>query len=365
MPATLQKLQPDGDLQCYFFEPSAIAALSSTSATGFTVSGTWRQQFDWTVIEWNRHNVFEHPAFRCLPDGDLSGLTLSYQETRENCIPLDSDLFATVAWPTLRVWADNGSGEQVYQIPLRSYAAPISGAYQSASVQFTLGGTATAGDYVGLAFLSEHYPYQLNSGDTLAFAIQNIVAGINAFSPTMQASFTGTTITITYLGAGLPTDSTTGTNGNRIGAYTYVSGSLTEEWDAPSRQFSGGTSPTQWQITLPFATLSDPLLGVIPATAIRKLRWTYSADLQPGAFVRSEFQVVVSNWTVAGSGQGYSIAGPGSQRMEDNSNQVHYAGTWTTGGGNYSGGTIHYTSVAGSSISCTYTSSQDHSLYLG
>ena len=42
---------------------------------GFTVSGTWRQQFDWAVIEWNRDNVYEHPAFRNLPDGDLSGLT--------------------------------------------------------------------------------------------------------------------------------------------------------------------------------------------------------------------------------------------------------------------------------------------------
>ncbi len=358
-------LQPDGDLQCYFFEPSAIAALSSTSATGFTVSGTWRQQFDWAVIEWNRDNVFEHPAFRSLPNGDLSGLTLSYQETRENCIPLDSDLYATVNWPTLRIWANNGSGEQIYQIPLTTYAVPTQGSYQSATVQFTLGGTVTAGDYVGIAFLSEHYPYLMNTGDTLAFAIQNIVAGINAFSPTMQASASGTTITITYLGTGLPTNSTTGANGNIVGAYTYVSGSQTEQWDAPSRLFSGGTSPSQWQITLPFATLADPVLGVVPATAIRKLRWTYSAALQAGAFVRSEFQVVVSNWTVTGSGRSYSIAGPGSQRIEDDSNQVQYTGTWTTGNGNYSGGTIHSTSVTGSSISCTYTSSQDHSLYLG
>ena len=64
-------------MQCYFFEPSAIAALSSTSASGFTVSGTWRQQFDWAVIEWNRDNMYEHPAFRNLPDGDLSGLMLT------------------------------------------------------------------------------------------------------------------------------------------------------------------------------------------------------------------------------------------------------------------------------------------------
>ena len=87
MPDTLTKLRPDRDLQCYFFEPSAVAALSSTSATGFTVSGSWRQQFDWAVIEWNRDNVFEHPSFRYLPDGDLSGLTLAYDETRTNCIP--------------------------------------------------------------------------------------------------------------------------------------------------------------------------------------------------------------------------------------------------------------------------------------
>lgn len=365
MSETLQKLQSNRDLQCYFFEPSAIAALSATSAAGYTVSGTWRQQFDWAVIEWNRDNVFEHPAFRYLPDGDLSGLTLSYQETRQNCIPLDSDLYPTVDWPTLRVWANNGSGEQIYKVPLTTYATPVAGSYQSSTVQFTLGGTVTAGDYVGLAFLSEHYPYLMNAGDTLDFAIQNIVEGINAFSPTMTASATGSTITITYLGTGRPTNSTTGANGNLIGAYSYVSGSQTEQWDAPSKQFSGGTSPSQWQITLPFASLVDPVLGVIPASSIRKLRWTYSAALQPGAFVRSEFQVVVSNWTVTGTGQGYSVAGPGTQRIEDDSDQVQYMGTWTSEGGNYSGGMIHFTSVPQSSISCTYAFSQEHSLYLG
>src|SRR5208337_5217231 len=114
----------------------------------------------------------------------------------------------------------------------------------------------------------EHYPYLLNTGDTLDFAIQNIVAGINAFSATMTAAATGTTITITYVGAGRPISSTTGANGNIIGAYTYVSGSQTEQWDAPSRLFSGGTSPSKWQITLPFASLVDPVLGTVPATAI-------------------------------------------------------------------------------------------------
>ena len=79
MPETLQKLTPDRDLQCYFERPSGVAALSETSGTGFKVSGCWRQQFEWAVIEWNRDNTFEHPAVRNLPDGDLSGLQLSYE----------------------------------------------------------------------------------------------------------------------------------------------------------------------------------------------------------------------------------------------------------------------------------------------
>ena len=40
MAEQLTKLRPDRDLQCYFQQPSAVAALSNTSATQFTVSGT-------------------------------------------------------------------------------------------------------------------------------------------------------------------------------------------------------------------------------------------------------------------------------------------------------------------------------------
>src|SRR6266436_3542025 len=129
MPEILEKLRPDRDLQCYFLRPSAIAALSECSASGLTLSGTWRQQFDWSVVEWNRDNVFDHPSFRNLPDGDLSGLTLTYDETRLNCIPLDSNLFATVDWPTLRIWATGVDGEHVYKVPLKGHATAIEGSY--------------------------------------------------------------------------------------------------------------------------------------------------------------------------------------------------------------------------------------------
>src|SRR5260370_6264872 len=142
----------------------------------------------------------------------------------------------------------------------------------------------------------------MTAGHTVEFAIQNIRDGLNAFSHTMVAGANGAKITLT--------NRTSGANGNRIGVYTYVSGSRSEQWDALSRQFTGGTSPSKWRTVLRFASLQDPALGTVPANAVRKLRWTYSADLQSGAFVRSEFQVVVSNWTVTGSGRAYSIAGP-------------------------------------------------------
>ena len=163
----LQKLRPDRDWQCYFERPSAIAALSAASANGFKVSGTWRQQFDWAVVEWNRDNVFEHPAFRNLPDGDLSGLTLTYDETRTNCIGMDSDLFATVDWPSLRLWASSSGVEKLYKVPLKTYATALEGSYQCATAEFNLDGTATGDDYIGLAFLSFHVGHQLYFDDTI------------------------------------------------------------------------------------------------------------------------------------------------------------------------------------------------------
>src|SRR5207237_5490771 len=106
-------------------------------------------------------------------------------------------------------------------------------------------------------------------------------------------------------------------NGNRLGLYTYVSDARTESWDATSKQFSGGASIAKWRITLPFGSLLDQSSNLVPTHSVRKVRWTYAADLQPGQFSRSEFQVVVSNWTVTGLGRSYFVAGLGSRRIND------------------------------------------------
>jgi hypothetical protein len=364
---TLQKLTPNQDLQCYFYQPSAVAALSATSAGGFTVSGCWRSQSDWVVVEWNRDNVFEHPAFRYLPDGDLSGLQLSYLETRTNCIAIDSALYPTVDWPYLRVWADPGTGEQIYRISLMGNASPVAGSYQPASAAFELQGAATGGDYIELAWDEEHYTYQLYGADTLISAAAALVNSINSFSQTMQASANGATITLTLA------NSATGENANRVGVYGNVysapPNTATESWQPGWQLLNGGVSPSQWLVNLDFSSItgSDDTGATVsvPMNAVRKMRWTWAADLQPGDFARSEFAVAVSNWTVSGSNLGYRVAGPGSWRVEDDDTSIGYTGAWTEAIGNYSGGSIGYATTPGASVTYSYQSPQTHILNLG
>jgi hypothetical protein len=360
MAEQLSKLRPDRDLQCYFERPSAVAALSGASANGFTVSGCWRQQFDWAVVEWNRDNVFEHPALRNLPDGDLSGVRLSYRETRVNCIPMDSTLYPTVDWPYLRVWAQSGSTETVYKVPLANYATPVDGEYVLPTVAFELQGVPTSGDYIELAWLDQHCNYRLLGADTLESALRSLAEIITANQPTgaVSASATGNRIALAY--HGMP-----GTNGNRVGVYGTVHGAGTENWAPAAAIFSDGTSPKTWQVELDFSNLHDVNGLLVPMSNVRKLRWTWAADLQPAEFARSEFSVDVTNWAVGGSGLSYSVAGLGSRRIEDDAPELAYSGTWTSGRGNFSGGSIRWTTVPGAKVTCSYQAQGNHRLYLG
>jgi hypothetical protein len=173
-----------------------------------------------------------------------------------------------------------------------------------------------------------------------------------------------------YTGGGPITNSTAGANGNRFGVYSYSTGA--SSWNVPYQTLANGTSPTQWQVTLNFGSLqgttSPDLSGTlvnIPTNHIRKMRWTYAADLQAGSFVRSEFQVVVSNWTVTGTNLAYSVAGPGSFRAEDNDLAVVLQGAWTESRGNYSGGTIQCSTTPGDSASYQYVAAGSHQLNVG
>lgn len=359
MAEQLLKLSPDRDLQCYFFMPSAIAAISGASASGFTVSGKWRQQFDWAVAEWNRDNVFEHPALRYLPDGDLSGLVLTYQEQRIGCVPIESNLVPTVSWNTLRIWTDDSATP--YEIELAPLATPVVGAYVAATGTMTLKGSPGAGQRVGLAWLERHYYYTVQPGDSLSDIARGIAQNVQDADFTAVSS--GASVQITWQN-GPDYSNLLGANGNRITVYGFAQNGA-DCWTTPSASFSGGVFPSTYQISIDFGALKNRATNPVPTDRVRKLRWTWAADFQPGSFEQTEFQVIVSNWTVSGSNRSYSVAGPGSFRVEDTDGVVSYSGSWVLDSGNYSDSRIHYSTTPGASVLIPYMAGMAHNLYLG
>lgn len=383
MAEQLYKLSPDRDLQCYFLMPSAIAAMSNASGNGFTLSGKWRQQFDWAVVEWNRDNVFEHPALRNLPDGDLSGLRLSYIEERTGCIPFESNLFPVVDWHNLRVWAPpvpganvlDGTTEIVYHADFAGLITPI-GSAVAASAKMTVVASPGDGKRIGVALLETHYYYEPLAGDDLAAIAHGVASAV--VSPDFSAQWNGdNSFTLTWK-AGGTFPQFHGANGNRITVYGF-SEIGQDVWAGPATVFSGGQFPARYQVNLNFGSLtgyyfdaaSNRQTVTIPTTQVRKLRWTWSADLQPNQFQQTEFQVNISQWTVAGSNRQYFIAGPGSRRIEDTDLNVQYSGDWSQASatavqsGNYSNSKIHLTSTTGDSCAITYSETAGHRLYLG
>ncbi len=360
MAEQLTKLRPDRDLQCYFQQPSAIAALSETSANGFTVSGRWRQQFDWAVVEWSRDNVFEHPALRNLPDGDLRGIRLTYEETRINCMAMDSTVYDGLGWSYLRIWEQSGNVETLHWVPLKAHATPVSGIYAPASATLELEGTPTPGDQIELSWLDQHYSYIVAPTDTLTAALTGLAGSINANSGPngVRAIVNDDQITLTY-------DTALGANGNRVGVYGTVHGMGTELWSPQWVMFTGGTSPERWRVDLDFNNLIGRDNEPVPVANVRRVRWTWAADLQFEFYQPGDFQVSVSNWQVTGASLTYNVAGPGSRRIEDDSDQLIYSGVWSEERGNYSGGSIRHTTQAGAHVRCTYLAASFHTLYLG
>ncbi len=370
MSEQIRKLTPNRDLQAYFLTPSAIAALSSATSTGFVLSGKWRQQFDWAVVEWNRDNVFEHPSLRNLPDGDLSGLTLTYQEERVGCIPFESNIYPVVSWNSVRLWVAEADGsETVYYVNLSSdVATPVSGSEQPASATMTL--VASPGtNRVGVALSEEHYYFQGAGGESLTVVAAGIAAAVNTGSTRFSATSSGASITV-YCNGTDAEPAIKGSNGNRMSMYGFCEGTAVV-WQEPNATFSGGAFPSAYRVTLNFGNLSgttdaEPYtVQLIPTTNVRKVRWTWSADLQNSEFSQTEFQVTISNWSVTGTNEFYSFAGPGSRRIEDTDSSVSLAGSWQLETGNYSGSKIHVTSTPGDTCTITYSETSAHQAYLG
>ena len=329
---TIYKLQPHRTMQLQGFDGyGATAALHSASDTGFTVSGVWGGQDDFAVLQlWDINNQYEHPRMRYLPDGDFSGLVLSFDLQTINCERLDSTDYPTLDWPYLNVLVGDGTAQYAteYQVPLLTYATPAGGSYASATVSFQLTGGITAGDQVQLAWGGgTYYSYTVLSTDTLATAAAGLAAVITAGGGAVAATAAAGTVTLTY-------DATAGANANRVGVYGTVFGtSPTESWLPVSGQFAGGASPNVWAVSLDFtgAGMRDKTGALVPTRNIQKMWLTFVPPMpMTGWLDVIGWFAVYTSWTVTDSTgcRALKVAGPGSVRIEENSPWVVRTGFW-------------------------------------
>jgi hypothetical protein len=160
MPERLYKLQPNRALHLRGFDGlGASAALHSATASGFEVSGSFRDGADFAVLVLHdADNFFDHPRIRHLPDFDFDGLGLTFDVEYSGLMKLDSPKFPTIDWPYLDVAREDGT---VARIRLFDYATKVSGAYTAASTTIVI--TAGVGlrqyDRLTLWYLNYAFDY--------------------------------------------------------------------------------------------------------------------------------------------------------------------------------------------------------------
>jgi len=221
MPETISKMQPDRTLYVASFSPmSAIGTIHHASPSGLQLSGRFNAITDNVIMEWNRDNDFEHPQLRYLPDGDFSGLTLSYDVAYSGLADIASPIFPYADFPYLNIYA--GAPESEYQVPLKNYATVATGsANLPASATITLTGTMTNNDAVAVLFFGEAYWHTVASINP-ADVVNDLVTQINASSTTMTAAAGSGPGDLTL------TTQRLGNDANLIRGYTLVLGHATQ-----------------------------------------------------------------------------------------------------------------------------------------
>ncbi len=178
-----------------FDRRGAAAALHSATATSISCSGVFRSADDFAVIVlFKRDNIFEHHSVRWLEDGDLSGMTLSFDYSAGEAVaPLDSTFFESIPNRSLSFIRNNGTSGTV---PLFDYASLQSGDFDVASGTFHFaesGGGFKRYDriilwYLNLAF--EYSPLYSAFGEFAFFNAAGAGAEHSITTPTAVYNYT-------------------------------------------------------------------------------------------------------------------------------------------------------------------------------
>jgi hypothetical protein len=159
VPESIFKLQPDRTIALRGFDHlGASAAVHHATATGFSVSGSFRDPADFAVvILYDADDFYNHPNWKWLPDFDFDGLTLQFDVAYQGLMPLNSRKYETIAWPFLEIVRPNGESGR---IRLSDHAQVIATPDSPASASITLAGDRfTIGDKVAVWYQNLAFEY--------------------------------------------------------------------------------------------------------------------------------------------------------------------------------------------------------------
>ena len=362
----ITKLQPNRTLALRGFDDRGTAAsLHSTSSSGFTVSGVFRDAADFAVLVlWDRDNFFEHPRLKHLPDDNFAGVTLTFDARFTGCAAYDSLKYETIPYRSLSYIKSNGTSGTIDLWSHLASSSPISGTWAKASTTVTIsvgGSGAVIYDRVTIWFRNFAFDYIAGGGETASLVAAALESQING-----AAGMDATGIECVRSGAVLTIRAKTpGVDGNLLRVYTQ-SKTSTMIATATSEALTGGDSDATWRVSLDFSALG--------LTSVRQMWLTFAPQLADGAaYADTEFEAVFSNWTVTGTNKALKVAGPGSVRVGSRDAWCNYTGaSWAEEASNQPGGTGWYylgfarrASTIGDSVTIEYHCQHAHDLYLG
>src|ERR1700733_2875513 len=114
-PEAIYKLEPHRTMYLGGFDAfGACAALWGASATGFTVSGVFRDQADFaTLYLVDADDTLSNPLWKYLPDFDLTGVVLTFTMAYSGLQPIDSIKYNWIDWATIGVIAEDGTASEI------------------------------------------------------------------------------------------------------------------------------------------------------------------------------------------------------------------------------------------------------------
>ncbi len=209
MPDVLYKLQPDRTMYLRGFDHlGAGAAMHNARPDGFEVTGVFRDPSDFAVLVlWDADDFFNHPTLKYLPDTNFAGLTLQFDATYQNLMPLNCTKYPTIDWPYLDMQFDDGTSRQVR---LSDYAQVVSSPDPPASGTFEIvGPSLRAWDRLTLWYLNLSFDYIVPGAphSTLQFYIDTphktytVSVGTRSYSYTLQDNDSAATLVQNLVGA--------------------------------------------------------------------------------------------------------------------------------------------------------------------